>query len=91
MTPATFEQLSKGTDQNARVFRALVNGKDDNEGWVSLPVLSQASESFNISKRVSDLRLIYGLTVENKIIKANGNQKKYSFYRIVEPQGVLKL
>lgn len=96
MTPATFEQLNKGTDQNAKVFRALVNGKDKNEGWVSAPVLCQAGETMNLSKRISELRLIHGLNIENKILKSNGSPKKYSFYRMatvwgLKPQGVLKL
>jgi len=84
MNPQTFERLSKGKDQNSRVFQALVNAPMGAGDWVSLKTLSRAAKSLNISKRVSDLRLLHGVKIENKCVQIKGQTLKRSFYRITQ-------
>ena len=76
MKPEHIEYLAKSKSQNAKVFRLLY--KSD---WVDLPKLARAARSFNISKRISDLRLKFGFKILNRLEVQKDGLKK-SFYKL---------
>lgn len=53
-------------------------------GWVSMPELVKASDSYNIHTRIDELRHTRGLRILNKIETIPGSRRVHSFYCLIE-------
>jgi hypothetical protein len=77
MTQTDFQQSSAGLSQNAIIEAQLTAKRGE---WVAMPLLAEASGSYVIHSRISDLRA-KGLQIESKTERHG--KKNHSFYRLI--------